>query len=86
MIKKNEKYLKLINTLNEFNKVKNPNKVIVENIRLVYELLADKVIDHKEAVGIIHEIIGYFSKNKPATTQIKQHKKSVKLYAGHRWT
>ena len=62
MIKKNEKYLKLINTLNESNKVKNPNKVIVENIRLVYELLADKVIDHKEAIGTIHEIIGYFSK------------------------
>ena len=63
MIKKsNEKYLKLINTLNESNKVKNPNKVIIENIRLVYELLADKVIDHKEAIGMIHEIIGYFSK------------------------
>ncbi|MFI0427118.1 MAG: hypothetical protein ACH34V_09200 [Flavobacterium sp.] len=61
-VKSNEKYLKLINTLNESNKVKNSNKVIIENIRLVYELLADKVIDHKEAIGLIHEIIGYFSK------------------------
>jgi len=61
-IKSNEKYIKLINTLNESNKVKNPNKVIIENIRLVYELLADKVIDHKESIGMIHEIIGYFSK------------------------
>ena len=62
MIKKNEKYLKLINTLNESNKVKNPNKVIVENIRLVYELLADKVIDDRQAILYIHDIIGYFSK------------------------
>ena len=63
MIKKsNEKYLKLINTLNESNKVKNPNKVIIENIRLVYELLADKVIDDRQAILYIHDIIGYFSK------------------------
>ena len=62
MIKKNENYLKLINTLNESNKVKNPNKVIVENIRLVYELLADKVIDDRQAILYIHDIIGYFSK------------------------
>ncbi len=62
MIKKNETYLQLINTLNESNKVKNPNKAIVENIRLVYELLADKVIDDKEAINLIHDIIGYFSK------------------------
>lgn len=62
MIKKNEKYLKLINTLNESNKVKNPNKAIVENIRLVYELLADKVIDDRQAILYIYDIIGYFSK------------------------
>lgn len=62
MIKKSDNYLKLISNLNESNKVKNPNKVIVENIRLVYELLAEKVIDHKEAINLIHEIIGYFSK------------------------
>lgn len=61
-IKSNEKYLKLINTLNESNKVKNPNKVIVENIRLVYELLADKVIDDRQAILYIYDIIGYFSK------------------------
>ncbi len=62
MIKTSEKYIKLVTNLNESNKVKNPNKVIVENIRLVYELLAEKVIDHKEAINLIHEIIGYFSK------------------------
>lgn len=62
MIKKNEKYLQLINTLNESNKVKNPSKLIVENIRLVYELLADKVIDDRQAILYIHDIIGYFSK------------------------
>ena len=62
MIKKNEKYLKLINNLNESNKVKNPNKVIIENIRLVYELLADKVIDDRQAILYIYDIIGYFSK------------------------
>ena len=62
MIKKNENYLQLINTLNESNKVKNPNKVIVENIRLVYELLADKVIDDRQAILYIYDIIGYFSK------------------------
>lgn len=62
MIKNSENYIKLITTLNESNKVKNPNKVIIENIRLVYELLAEKVIDHEEAINLIHEIIGYFSK------------------------
>lgn len=59
---KDETYLKLLDNLNGSNKLANPNKHIVNNIRLVYNLLARNIINKDDAIFFIHEIIGFYSK------------------------
>lgn len=43
----------------------NPNKQIVENIRLVYDVLSRKVINCKDAIELIHDIIGHYTNDAP---------------------
>lgn len=56
-----ETYQELLDNLNGSNKLPNPNKHIVKNIRLVYDLLARKIIKERDAIFYIHEIIGFYS-------------------------
>lgn len=62
MKKNDELYQKLLDNLNGSNKLPNPNRHIIENIRIVYNLLARKIIKKDEAISLIYEIIGFYSK------------------------